>query len=61
MLLKPGARTAAETVWLVRDDERHFSLLGSDRLEKQRTTDKSLWPEGETRFRRPIDIPASSD
>ena len=30
MLLKPGARQAAETMWLVHGEERHFSVLGAD-------------------------------
>ncbi len=33
MLLKPGARQAAETMWLVHGEERHFSVLGADRPE----------------------------
>lgn len=53
-LLKPGAREAAETVWLVRGDERHFSVLGSDGRVKRRRSAEALWPEGEARFRRPI-------
>ena len=54
MLLKPGAREAAETVWLIRGDERHFSVLGSQGREKQRRPAESLWPEGEVRHLRPI-------
>jgi hypothetical protein len=54
MLLKPGAREAAETVWLVRGDEKHFSVLGSDRRENRRRSAEALWPEGEARFHRPI-------
>lgn len=54
MLLKPGAREAAETVWLVRGDQRHFSVLGSDAGAKRRRTAGSPWPDGEERFRRPF-------
>src|SRR4051794_31359077 len=60
-LLKPGARDAAETVWLVRGDERHFSVLGSDGREKRRRAADSLWPEGEARFHRPTGFRRDSD
>lgn len=61
MLLKPGAREAAETVWLVHGDERHFSVLGSDRGEKRRRAAGSPWPEGKARFRRPLGHRADND
>ena len=35
LVLRPGAEQAAETVWLVHGNERHFSLLGSDRARKR--------------------------
>jgi hypothetical protein len=55
MLLKPGAREAAETVWLVHGDERHFSVLGSDSVGKRRRAIAPCpFPEGEVRVRRPI-------
>jgi hypothetical protein len=54
MLLKPGARDAAETVWLAHGDERHFSVLGSGGRGKQRRSAEALWPDGEARFPRPI-------
>jgi hypothetical protein len=53
MLLKPGASDAAETVWLVRGNERHFSVLGSEVRRKGRRSIEALWPEGEPRYRRP--------
>ena len=52
MLLKTGARETAETVWLVRGEERHFSVLGSQAQRKQRPAAGWLWPEGEARLRR---------
>ena len=54
-LLRPGAEQAAETMWLVRGDERHFSLLGAeyDRKPRGAPATRSL-PEGEARVRRPI-------
>ena len=36
MLLKPGARQVAETMWLVHGEERHFSVLGADHDRKRR-------------------------
>jgi len=56
MLLKPGARQAAETMWLVHGEERHFSVLGADHDRKRRRVDASPWPiaEDEVRLRRPI-------
>jgi hypothetical protein len=55
MLFKPGAREAAETVWLVRGDERHFSVLGSDSGRKlRRAVAPCPFPEDEIRVRRPI-------
>ena len=55
MLLKPGADQAAE-LWLVRGEERHFSILGSDDDNDRRRTVASPWPvaEGGVRARRPI-------
>ena len=53
MLLKPGARQAAETIWLVHGEERHFSVLGSGPGEKRRRAGRPPWPEGETWSRRP--------
>ena len=54
MLLKPGAREAAETIWLVDGKERHFSLLGSDGHDQKRRAAPCPFPEGEVRARRPI-------
>lgn len=56
MLLKPGARQAAETMWLVHGEERHFSVLGADHDRKRRRVAASPWPiaEEEVRLRRPI-------
>jgi hypothetical protein len=60
-LLKPGAREAAETLWLVRGDERHFSVLGSNGREKRRRSAEALWPEGEARFPRSVEHRRKSD
>src|SRR4051794_22334561 len=60
-LFKPGAREAAETVWLVRGDEGHFSVLGSDGRGKRRRSAEALWPEAEARFHRPIEHRGQSD
>ena len=60
-ILKPGAREAAETVLLVRGDERHFSVLASNGPEKCRRSAEALWPEGEARFRRAIRDRRDSD
>ena len=56
LLLKPGAEQAADTVWLVRGTERHFSLLGSDEhgRKRRRAAAPCPFPEGEARTRRPI-------
>ena len=56
MLLKPGAEQAAETIWLVHGEERHFSVLGADNDRKRRRVAASPWPiaENEVRLRRPI-------
>jgi hypothetical protein len=56
MLLKPGARQAAETIWLVDGKERNFSLLGSNRYASKRRGAAAAcpFPEGEGRVRRPI-------
>ena len=57
MLLKPGARQAAETVWLVQGQEKHFSLLGlNGQHEKRRRNAVAAcaFPEDEVRIRRPI-------
>ena len=55
MLLKPGARQAAETMWLVHGEERHFSVLGADDRKRRRVA-SAPWPvaEDEVRLRRPI-------
>ena len=54
MLLKPGARQVAETMWLVHGEERHFSVLGADNDRKRRRVAASPWPiaENEVRLRR---------
>jgi hypothetical protein len=55
MLLKPGARQAAETMWLVHGEERHFSVLGAQYDRKPRRAGApSPFPEGEVRTRRPL-------
>ena len=62
LLLRPGAEQAAETVWLVHGNERHFSLLGagSDR-KRRRAVAPCPFPEGEARTRRPIGFRADSE
>ena len=53
MFLKLGARETAETVWLVKGDERHFSVLGSTRDDKRpHTVAPCPFPEGQARTRR---------
>jgi hypothetical protein len=55
MLLKPGARQAAETMWLVHGEERHFSVLGAEYDRKpRRVAALCPFPEAEVRTRRPI-------
>jgi hypothetical protein len=64
MLLKPGARQAAETIWLVEGKERHFSLLGSDghdRTRRRGATAACPFPESDARTRRPIGFRADGD
>ena len=62
MLLRPGARDAAETVWLVHGDERNFSVLGSDRGGKlRRAVAPCPFPEGEVRARGPIGYQPDSE
>ena len=53
MFLKLGARETAETVWLVKGDERHFSVLGSTRDDKRpHTVAPCPFPENQARTRR---------
>ena len=53
MLLKPGARQAAETISLIDGREKHFSLLGLDGNGRSRgATAPCPFPEGEGRARR---------
>jgi hypothetical protein len=52
-LLRPGAEQAAQTIWLVRGDERHFSVLGSDRDTKRLRDAASPWPFPEREARSP--------
>jgi len=53
-LLRPGAKQAAET-WLVRGDERHFSVLGAEYDRRPRGAPAPCpFPEGEARARRPL-------
>jgi hypothetical protein len=52
--LRPGADQAVETIWLVHGNERHFSILGSERYKRPRAA-VSPWPEGEVRRRRIAD------
>jgi hypothetical protein len=61
-LFKPGAREAAETVWLVHGDERHFSVLGAeyDRMPRSAVA-PCPFPEGGARARRPIGFRADSE
>ena len=62
LLLKPGADQAAETVWLVHGNERHFSVLGSERGRNRRRADAPCpFPEGEPRTRRPIGFRADGE
>ena len=52
MFLKLGARETAETVWLVKGDETHFSVLGSARDDKLlRAVAPCPFPEDQTRTR----------
>ena len=44
LLLRSGAEQAADTIWLVHGDERHFSVLGSELDEKPRPAAESPWP-----------------
>lgn len=53
-LLRSGAEQASET-WLVRGDDRHFSLLGAEYDRKpRRGAAPCPFPEGEARTRRPV-------
>jgi hypothetical protein len=62
LLLRPGAEQAAETIWLVHSEERHFSLLGSEPGRKRRRAAAPCpFPEGEVRARRPIGFRANSE
>ena len=62
LLLRPGADQAAETIWLVHGNERHFSLLGAGRDRKRRRAVAPCpFPEGEARTRRPIGLRADSE
>ena len=57
MLLKPGARQAAETISLMDGREKHFSLLGlngNDRKRRRGATAPCPFPEGEVRAHRLI-------
>ena len=55
LVLRPGAEQAAESIWLVHGNERHFSVLGSDRAGKRRRAAAPCpFPEGEARTRRQI-------
>ena len=54
-LLRPGAEHAAETMWLVHGEERHFSVLGDEYDRRpRRAAAPCPFPEGEVRIRRPI-------
>jgi hypothetical protein len=62
LMLRPGAKQAAETIWLFHGNERHFSLLGSDSARKRRRAAAPCpFPEGEARIRRPIGVRADSE
>jgi hypothetical protein len=62
LVLRPGAEQAAETMWLVHGDERHFSLLGAGRdRQRRRAVAPRPFPEGEARTRRPIGSRADSE
>ena len=62
LVLRPGAERAAESIWLIHGNERHFSVLGSDSAGKRRRTAAPCpFPEGETRTRRPIGFRADSE
>ena len=62
LLLGPGADQAAETIWLVHGEERHFSVLGSELGGKRRrAAAPSPFPEGEPRARRPVGFRADSE
>jgi len=55
LVLRPGAEQAAETIWLVHGEERHFSLLGAEYDRKpRRAAAPCPFPDAEVRARRPI-------
>ena len=62
LVLRPGAEQAAETMWLVHSNERHFSVLGAgpDR-KRRRAAAPCPFPEGEARTRRPMGVRADSE
>jgi hypothetical protein len=62
LVLRPGAEQAAESIWLVHGNERHFSLLGAGRdRQRRRAVAPCPFPEGEDRARRPIGFRADSE
>jgi hypothetical protein len=62
LVLKPGAEQAAEAVWLVHSNERHFSVLGAGRDRKRRRAAAPCpFPEAEARARRPMGVRADSE
>jgi hypothetical protein len=62
LVLRPGADQAAETIWLVQGNERHFSLLGAGSDRKHRHGDAPCpFPKGEARTRRSIDFRTDSE
>ena len=60
LVLRPEPEQAAETIWLVHGEERHFSVLGSEPGAKRRRA-PSPFPEGEPRARRPAGFRADSE
>ena len=53
LVLRPDAEQAAETIWLVRGTERHFSILGLDPDEQRRRAAAPCpFPESEARTPR---------
>lgn len=51
LLLRSGAEQAADTIWLVHGDERHFSVLGAEPDKKPRPAAASPWPVSDDHLR----------
>ena len=51
LLLRSGSEQAANTIWLVHGDERHFSVLGAEPDKKTRPAAASPWPVSDDELR----------